>query len=95
MRGPSSCRKTTLLHAAASFSGPPSGVVRSWRATANGLEGVAALHNDGTLLLDELSQISPDDAATASYMLANGQAKQRASRTGAARRSELAAIVFK
>ncbi len=87
MRGPSSCGKTTLLHAAASFSGPPSGVVRSWRATANGLEGVAALHNDGTLLLDELSQISPDDAAAASYMLANGQAKQRASRTGAARRS--------
>ena len=48
---------------------------------------MAALHNDGTLLLDELSQISPDDAAAASYMLANGQAKQRASRTGAARRS--------
>ena len=93
-RGPSSCGKTTLLHAAASFTGPPPNVVRSWRATANGLEGVAALHNDGTLLLDELSQISPDDAAAASYILANGQAKQRASRTGSARRTLTWQVLF-
>ena len=78
LRGPSSCGKTTLLHAAASFYGPPADVVRSWRSTSNALEGIAALHNDCTLMLDELSQMASGDAAEASYMLANGAGKSRA-----------------
>ncbi len=28
--------------------------MRAWRATDNGLEGVAALYNDGLLLLDKI-----------------------------------------
>ena len=69
---------------AASVWGEPSAYVWLWRATANGLEGLAALHNDGLLILDELSQIDPREAGEAAYLLANGQGKARASRTARA-----------
>lgn len=85
LKGSSSCGKTTILKAAASVWGSPNEYIRLWRATANGLEGMAALHNDGLLILDELSQIEPKDAGEAAYMLANGQGKVRSSRTGTAR----------
>ena len=61
-RGASSSGKTTALKVAASVWGHPSEYPRLWRATANGLEGLAALHNDGLLILDELSQIDPHEA---------------------------------
>jgi uncharacterized protein (DUF927 family)/phage/plasmid primase-like uncharacterized protein len=86
-RGASSSGKTTLLKVAASVWGPPSEYPRLWRATTNGLEGLAALHNDGLLILDELSQIDPRQAGEAAYLLANGQGKVRASRAGTARPS--------
>ena len=60
---------------------------RAWRATANGLEGLASLHNDGLLILDELSQCEPNEAGEAAYLLANGQGKARARRNGTARAS--------
>jgi uncharacterized protein (DUF927 family) len=41
----------------------------------------------GLLILDELSQIDPKEAGEAAYLLANGQGKARASRTGSARQS--------
>lgn len=85
VRGQSSCGKSTALNLAASVWGKPSDVVRQWRCTTNGLEGVAALHNDNVLILDELSQIRPEDAGEAAYMLGNGQGKTRASKTGTAR----------
>jgi len=85
LRGSSSTGKTTALRAAASAWGGPTEYVRTWRATANGLEGVAALHNDGLLILDELSQIDGKEAGQVAYMLANGTGKARASRTGSAR----------
>lgn len=86
-RGASSCGKSTALKVAASVWGNPSTFPRLWRATANGLEGLAALHNDSLLILDELSQIDPKEAGEAAYLLANGQGKARAGRTGAARQS--------
>jgi uncharacterized protein (DUF927 family) len=86
-RGASSSGKSTALKVAASVWGNPNTYPRLWRATDNGLEGLAALHNDGLLILDELSQIDPNKAGEAAYMLANGQGKARASRTGAARQS--------
>jgi phage/plasmid primase-like uncharacterized protein len=86
-RGGSSGGKTTALRLAASIWGDPAVYVRTWRATANGLEAVAALHNDGLLLLDELGQIDPREAGGAAYLLANGHGKARASVTGAARRA--------
>ena len=93
-RGGSSSGKTTALKAAASVWGCPNAYPRLWRATANGLEGLAALHNDGLLILDELSQIDPKEAGEAAYLLANGQGKARASRTGTARQSARWRLLF-
>lgn len=93
-RGGSSSGKTTALKVAASVWGNPSAYPRLWRATANGLEGLAALHNDGLLILDELSQIDPKEAGEAAYLLANGQGKARASRTGGARQSARWRLLF-
>lgn len=86
-RGASSCGKTTALKLAASVWGEPSSYTRLWRATSNGLEGLAAMHNDGLLILDELSQIDPKEVGEAAYLLANGQGKTRASKNGTARAS--------
>ena len=93
-RGGTSTGKTTLLHVAASVFGPPAEAVRSWRTTSNALEGLAAMHNDGLLVLDELSQIDPDHAAEAAYMLANGHAKSRANRFGQPRKTATWRLLF-
>ena len=87
LRGKSSCGKSTALRAAASVWGDPQTYARAWRATANGLESLASLHNDGLLILDELSQCDPKEAGEAAYLLANGQGKARAHRNGTARAS--------
>jgi uncharacterized protein (DUF927 family) len=86
-RGLSSTGKSTALKVGASVWGSPSKYCRTWRATGNGLEGLAALHNDGLLILDELSQIDPKEAGEAAYLLANGRGKARAARNGTARES--------
>jgi len=62
--GSSSSGKNTALRVAANVVGPPE-YAREWRSTANGLEGVAVLHNDATLILDELAQIDPKQAGDA------------------------------
>jgi uncharacterized protein (DUF927 family) len=85
LRGASSVGKTTALLVAASIWGNPKTVVHSWRTTDNGAEGVAALHNDRLLILDEISQVESRAAGQLAYMLANGQGKQRSSRAGNAR----------
>ncbi|WP_131112180.1 DUF927 domain-containing protein [Sulfuricystis thermophila] len=82
--GDSSTGKTTLLQAACSIWGGPN-YRRSWRATANGLEGAASLFNDCLLALDEISEADPREVGQIVYAVANGYGKQRASRTGAAR----------
>jgi putative DNA primase/helicase len=53
LRGASSQGKSTLQRVAVSVWGSP-GFMHSWRATANGLEGVAAACNGTLLALDEL-----------------------------------------
>lgn len=87
LRGSSSSGKTTALHLAASVYGNPCQYIRLWRTTGNGLEGLAALHNDSLLILDELSQADPREAGDAAYLLANGQGKTRANRNGTAQRA--------
>ena len=82
--GASSTGKSTMLDAACSVWGGPS-YRRSWRATANGLEGAAVLFNDCLLALDEISECEPREVGAIVYMLGNGRGKQRASRSGAAR----------
>ena len=84
LRGASSRGKSTLQRVAVSVWGSPR-FLHSWRATANGLEGVAAACNGSLLALDELGEISGRDAGKAAYMLANGTGKTRADRNGLAR----------
>jgi putative DNA primase/helicase len=93
-RGASSSGKSTTLKVAASVWGNPSGYVRLWRGTINGLEGLATLHNDGLLILDEISQIDPAAAGEAAYLLANGQGKARANRNGLARAAQQWRLLF-
>lgn len=86
--GTSSRGKTTVAQASASVwgrGGSSPGFVRAWRATANGLEGVAASATDTVLILDELGVVEARDAASAIYGLANGTGKARAARDGSLR----------
>lgn len=69
--------------ACATWGGP--NYRRSWRATANGMEGAAATFNDCLLALDEISECDPREVGAIVYALGNGRGKQRASRTGSAR----------
>ncbi|GAB4063965.1 hypothetical protein GCM10028812_00270 [Ancylobacter sonchi] len=86
-RGASSTGKSTALVVAGSAwgGGGIRGYVRTWRATSNGLEGVAGMHCDCLLCLDEMGQVDGREAGQIAYMLANGVGKSRASRSGEAR----------
>lgn len=91
--GGSSSGKTTALQIAASVWGGPEHV-RSWRATDNGLENIAVLHNDNVLILDEVGQVNGKVLAECAYMLANGQGKGRSSREGNFRKSHSWRLLF-
>lgn len=93
LMGASSRGKSTCLECAASVWGRPD-PLPTWRATSNGLEGVAAARNDGFLVLDELSQVEPREAGQVAYMLANGSAKARATKDGLARALRQWRLVF-
>ncbi len=82
--GDSSTGKTTLIEAACATWGGGN-YKRSWRATANGMEGAAAMFNDCLLAMDEISECDPKEVGAIVYALGNGRGKQRASRSGAAR----------
>lgn len=83
--GKSSSGKSTALTVGSSVIGGSGDAklsfVQSWRSTMNGLESVAAQHNDLTLFLDELAQIDARDAAETAYMLGNGSGKNRMNRS--------------
>ncbi|MEO9091118.1 MAG: DUF927 domain-containing protein [Rhodanobacter sp.] len=85
LRGPSSVGKSTALQLAGSLFGSPARYVRTWRQTDNALEGVASLHSDLLLILDEIKELAAKDAGAVAYMLGNGQGKGRANRSGSAR----------
>lgn len=91
--GSSSTGKTTALRVAASVWGGPEYVNR-WRATSNGLEAIAAGHNDAVLILDELAQVDSREAGAVAYMLANGVGKHRARRDGLARPAATWRLLF-
>ncbi len=93
LMGSSSKGKTTCLEAAASVWGRPD-PLPTWRATSNGLEGLAAPRNDGFLVLDELSQVDAKEAGAVAYMLANGSAKARMSKDGEGRRIKKWCLIF-
>jgi uncharacterized protein (DUF927 family) len=85
--GNTSIGKSAILEAAASVwgRGGTPGYVRSWRATANGLEGEAASATDTCMVLDEIGLAEARDVAASIYSLANGQGKARAARDGSLR----------
>lgn len=85
--GDSSNGKTTALEVAASVWGDSS-FIRTWRATGNGLEGVAAALSDTCLILDEISEADGREVGATIYALGNGTGKARASRNGSARRPQ-------
>jgi uncharacterized protein (DUF927 family) len=94
--GRSRTGKTATLRVAGSVwgGGGINGFIRTWRATANGLEGIAELHSDALLPLDEMSQVDAREAGEIAYMLANGAGKGRAGRDGSARRSAQWRLLF-
>lgn len=81
--GGSSTGKTTTLRVACSLWGSRDYMLR-WRATGNGLEGVATAHNDLFMALDEMAEVSPHEVGSIAYMMANGDGKKRAKRDGSA-----------
>lgn len=93
LRGSSSIGKTTALLVAASLFGSAD-YLRTWRHTDNGLEGVAGMHSDLLLVLDEISELAPKIAGATAYMLANGQGKGRAARDGSPRALSTWRILF-
>jgi len=94
IQGDSSTGKSTALKVAASVFGSPADYVHTWRATDNGLEGMASAHNDTLFILDELGQVDPNRAGEIAYMLANGSGKARANKHGAARPSYSWRLLF-
>lgn len=84
--GESSTGKTRLLFAAQSVWGGRSGLV-SWQSTRNAMGALAAAHNDGVLVIDEVGQANPKELGTTIYDLSNGTEKARATKDGAARES--------
>jgi putative DNA primase/helicase len=85
--GDSQTGKTTAeVTGASTFGrGGPNGQIRPWRATTNGLEGIAAASSDMPLFLDEMGQADGRTVGDTVYALANEGGKQRASRNGSAR----------
>ncbi len=78
-QGSSTAGKTTILRAAGTVwgGGGQYGYIRTWRATDNALEAVAAAHNNAFLALDDLAEIDPKALSKAAYALANGHQKER------------------
>ena len=99
LKGPSRAGKTTALRAAASIWGGAPGFgagafIRSWRATGNALEAVAAAHSDTLLCLDEMGQVDGKELGEISYMISGGLGKSRADRGGAARAQSRFRVLF-
>jgi putative DNA primase/helicase len=86
-QGQSRTGKSTTLRVAGSVwgGGGINGYIKPWRATSNGLEGIAAAHCDAALCLDEMGQVDGREAGEMAYMLANGFGKSRARRDGSSR----------
>ena len=82
--GPSSRGKSTALRASCSVwaKGAADGEMSSWRTTDNGLEAVAAAHNDFPLIIDEIGQANSKhfDIQEVLYMMGNEHGKGRMGR---------------
>ena len=63
------------------------GYKQTWRATANGFEGLAEAHCDIPFCLDELGLIRGDHVSQVAYQLSGGNGTTRALKAGAQRRA--------
>lgn len=88
-RGLTSLGKTTVLLCGGSVWGGDAehGFLQTWKATANGLEIIAASHNHSLLCLDEIGECEPREVGNVAYMLANGRGKARMTKTIQAKKS--------
>ena len=88
-RGSTSTGKTTASLVGGSVWGGDGehGFLQTWKATANGLEIVAAGHNHALLCLDEIGECEAREVGNVAYMLANGRGKVRMTKTLQARHS--------
>lgn len=93
--GDTSEGKSTILLAAGSVCGGGlDGYHKQWRSTDNALEAIASAHCDTLLCLDEIGQCDGRVVAETSYMLANGQGKQRLSKGAALKKAYTWRLVF-
>ncbi len=83
LRGTTSTGKTTSLFVGGSVCGGDGehGFSQTWKATANGLEIIAAGHNHNLLSLDEIGECNGREIGNVAYMLANGKGKARMTKT--------------
>jgi hypothetical protein len=95
-RGNSTIGKSTALVVGGSVSGGGNkdGFVRSWKATDNGVEGLAMEHNDLCLELDELSQADPKHVGAVVYALGNGIEKARMKASGGLRQQRCFRLLY-
>jgi len=95
-RGNSTIGKSTALVVGGSVSGGGNkdGFVRSWKATDNGVEGLAMEHNDLCLALDELSQADAKHVGEVVYSLGNGIEKARMRSSGGLRQQRHFRLMF-
>jgi len=96
LRGGSTAGKTTALRAAGTVwgGGGQYGFIRTWRATDNALEAVAAIHNNAFLPLDEIAEIDSKALFKAAYALANGRQKERMQKTADLRTANTWRLLF-
>jgi len=94
MGGSSGRGKTSALRFIAGMAGSPAAprtqgsLIKTWRATENGLEGPLERANDCFLMLDELGQAPENtDWNALLYLAANGTGKSRMTRNISARRN--------
>ena len=87
LMGGSSIGKTTVTLAAGSVwgGGGRNGFAQSWRATSNGLEGIAKAHSGTLLNLEEIGEMDGREIGSVAYMLLNGHGKGRATKDGEAK----------
>jgi putative DNA primase/helicase len=94
LRGTTSTGKSTAQIMACSVWGKPNSYKHTWNTTANGLEAIACMHNDGFLVLDEIKQADNKTIGTTVYMLGNEKAKSRMSKTLNARPEKTWRLLF-
>ncbi|WP_421297099.1 DUF927 domain-containing protein [Aeromonas sp. 604015] len=94
LKGESTDGKTTIMKAAASVYGNPDRYYKTWRATGNGIEGIASRRNDALLCLDEIGELGGEEAGKTAYMLANGQGKIRSKQDGELKEGKTWRLLF-